>query len=97
MPPEQCEKHDGIMTRLFTTLEANSKEQAVFITEVKAYIKTNDEFVKKADKVIFGDERGNGLITQLKVAVKHINIQWTLIILILTGIVGLGIKIALKG
>lgn len=96
MPPEQCAKHDDTMTRLFSKIEENEKVQAVFIAEVKAYIKNTDEFVKKADKVLFGDERGNGIITQLKVLLKHVNIQWTLIVLIISGVVGVvgvGIRI----
>lgn len=97
MPQEVCPKHDDTMTRIFSEIEKGNKERAVFIAEVKAYMKTTDNFVQKADRVMFGDERGNGIITQVKVLLKHVNIQWTLIIIVLGGIVGLGIKMVWKG
>jgi len=98
MPPEQvCNKHDETMTRLFSKIEENEKAQAIFVAEVKGYIQNTNSFIQKADKVLFGDERGNGIITQLKVLLKHVSIQWTLIIIILGGIVGIGIKMVWGG
>jgi len=97
MPPDVCPKHDDTMIRLFSKIEENEKAQAVFIAEVKGYIKNTDSFIQKADKVLFGDERGQGIITQLKVLCKHINIQWTLIVIVLGGIVSIGIKMVWGG
>ena len=91
MPPEQCPKHDEVMGRIFDDINSIKNSQSSSKAEIEAFIKSTQTFVDKIDRVTFGTENADGLLTKVSNIVKHLSVQWILIILVLSVVVTAGI------
>lgn len=96
MPLEQCPKHDDTMTRIFSEIGDIKISQAEMSKDINNHIKITNDFIKKLDAVTFGNEKSDGILTKVSNLFRHQNVQWTLIIMILTSVIGYGIYLAVK-
>lgn len=90
-PPETCDKHDATMDRIFSTLNAIQQDQAATIASQKNI----EKFAADIHKIVYGNGQ-EGLISKVRRVLSQVNLQWGLLLLILGGMIGFGIKYLIK-
>jgi len=78
-----CDKHDKLMERLFE----NINEIKITNSEIKTYISEVKSFKDKLHETMYGNGK-EGLISKVAGVLRQINLQWSLLILILGAIIG---------
>ena len=78
-----CNKHDKVMERLFDDIS----EIKITNTEIKACVGEVKAFKDMLHETIYGNGK-EGLLSKVAGMVRQINLQWTLLVLLLGAIIG---------
>ena len=84
---EVCEKHDKVMERLFEDIN----EVKITNVEIKTLVGEIKAFKDKLHETMYGNGK-EGLLTKVSGIIKQINLQWTLLVLVLGAIIGFSLK-----
>ena len=84
---DTCEKHDKTMERLFDDINAIKINNA----EIKGWIAEIRDFKNKLHETMYGNGK-EGLLSKVAGVIRQINLQWTLLVLILGAIIGYSFK-----
>jgi len=84
---EICEKHDKMMERLFEDIN-NVKITNV---EIKTLVGEIKSFKDKLHETMYGNSKP-GLLTRTSAMITQLNLQWTLLVLMIGSIIGFALK-----
>ena len=74
--------------KIFNTLDKIKQDQAAMIVSQKNI----EKFANDIHKIVYGNGQ-EGLISKVRRVASQVNLQWGLIILVLSAIIGLGLGI----
>jgi len=80
---EKCDKHDVVMDRLFSEIG----EIRTNVTVIKTQMESITAFKDSIHEIIFGNGK-EGLKDKIARVCSQINLQWTLILLVIGSILG---------
>ena len=79
---EVCEKHDKIMERIFSDIN----EVKIINTEIKTYVGEIKAFKDTLHQTIYGNSK-EGLLSKVSGILRQINLQWSLLMMVLGALV----------
>jgi len=82
-----CDKHDKVMERLFNDINVVKVTNA----EIKTLVKEIKEFKDTLHNTIYGNGK-EGLLSKVAGVVRQINLQWTLLVLIIGAVIGFALR-----
>ena len=85
--PDVCDKHDKVMDRLFN----NINEIKISNAKIEGHIEEIKSFKDKLHETIYGNGK-EGLLSKVAGLLRQLNLQWTLLVLILGGLIGFILK-----
>jgi len=95
LPGEVCDKHDQMMNRLFNEINEMKLKMGEQYVEQKILLesltKSYSSFSEKIEVAIFGNGK-EGLLTRVSKMLNQVNLQWTLLVLLLGGLIGFILK-----